>query len=369
VATEKQLVVNPAFFTAIKQHLKGIRHVEVLPKRGEFHNEFSMFRYDVILHIGEGTPPTQDVSWLDWRNEKPSPDTIRRLLETEAPTQLGITHIANRRILAERCLLAQLEKSTGSETAADLRQALMQCADPGIDPEDLWLLSETLPYSLEVSWAEARPDGSYDVVFRHQSPETSATVVPFPQPTSVPPDWDEYANKPVQQRLTELLIPQLRKHLKERLPGHMIPAKFMILADLPLTPNGKVDRRALPVPTQTRPDLEKTYVAPRTAIEKTLAEIWAEVLGLERVGIHDNFFDSGGHSLLATQIVSRIKLAIQAEFPLRSVFEFPTIAELAELVVAQQLEQVESDDLDTILAAVDELSDEEAALLLSVDGE
>ncbi len=127
----------------------------------------------------------------------------------------------------------------------------------------------------------------------------------------------------------------LRQFLKERLPEYMVPAAFVFLDALPLTPNGKVDRRALPAPDLAQ-QLEKSFVAPRTPIEQTLAGIWAEVLGVEQVGIYDSFFELGGHSLLATQLVSRVRAAFQVELPLRKLFEATTVATLAECIQALQ---------------------------------
>jgi len=124
-------------------------------------------------------------------------------------------------------------------------------------------------------------------------------------------------------------VTDLREHLQDRLPGYMIPEAFVMLEALPLLPNGKVDRRALPVPDHTRPELESAFVAARSAAEQRLGEIWCQVLGVERVGVHDNFFELGGHSLLATKVVSRIRAVFGAELPLRRVFESPTISELA----------------------------------------
>ncbi|MBD2559797.1 MULTISPECIES: non-ribosomal peptide synthetase [Nostoc] len=123
---------------------------------------------------------------------------------------------------------------------------------------------------------------------------------------------------------------ELRNYLKGRMPNYMVPTAFVMLEALPLTPNGKVDRRSLPAPDTVRPELNEGFVAPRTPVEDLLAGIWSQVLSLERVGIHDNFFDLGGHSLLATQVMSRLYKAFQIELPLRYLFESPTIARLAE---------------------------------------
>jgi len=130
----------------------------------------------------------------------------------------------------------------------------------------------------------------------------------------------------------------LRDFLKEKLPDYMVPSAFVLLEALPLTPNGKVDRRALPAPDTTRPELESTFVAPRTPVEEVLAGIWAQVLALQQVSINDNFFDLGGHSLLATQLISRVGDTFRVELPLRCLFEAPTVAELAASIETMRRE-------------------------------
>jgi amino acid adenylation domain-containing protein len=131
-------------------------------------------------------------------------------------------------------------------------------------------------------------------------------------------------------------VTQLHRFLTEKLPAYMVPAVFMMLEALPLTPNGKVNLQALPLPEQTRPRLEETFMAPRSPLEKTLAGIWAQVLKLDRVGINDNFFQLGGHSLLATQVISRIRHRCRVELPLRSIFEKPTVQGLAAIIEQNQ---------------------------------
>jgi acyl carrier protein len=142
----------------------------------------------------------------------------------------------------------------------------------------------------------------------------------------------------------------LRSRLAQSLPDYMIPAHFMQLEQLPLTPNGKIDRKALPAPDMTRSEVG--YVAPRNKIEEQLAAIWADVLKLDRVGIHDNFFELGGHSLLATQLITRLQSRYPVELPLRSLFETPTIAHLASLIEEKMIEKL------------DTMSEEEAAQLV-----
>ena len=128
---------------------------------------------------------------------------------------------------------------------------------------------------------------------------------------------------------------ELRAYLKARLPAYMVPAAYVELARLPLTANGKVDRSHLPVPVWER-HTEQRYVAPRTPVEQTLVGIWAELLGVQKVGVHDDFFDLGGHSLLATQLMSRVRDALQVELPLRSLFNGPTVAGLADELAGSQ---------------------------------
>jgi Phosphopantetheine attachment site len=154
-----------------------------------------------------------------------------------------------------------------------------------------------------------------------------------------------------------------------------ITSGFVALDQLPHTPNGKLDRRALPAPSQGRPLGKTVLVAPRTLIEAALAQLWANLLGLEQVGIDDNFFALGGHFLLATQVISRVRSAFQVELPLRTLFEAPTVAGLACAVTQNQhartdssmsiTESINRGDVERLLARLDQLSDTEADALLS----
>jgi len=162
----------------------------------------------------------------------------------------------------------------------------------------------------------------------------------------------------------EALTEELRNSLQVTLPDYMIPASFIFLDELPLTPNGKVDRKALPEPDRTRPDIAESYVAPRNPIEQVLTGIWADVLGIEKVGVHDSFFDLGGHSILVTQLVARVRDTLQVEIPLRTLFETPTVAGLTELLLNDPEKKTQVEKTAELLVQVSGLSDEEAERLL-----
>jgi amino acid adenylation domain-containing protein/thioester reductase-like protein len=134
------------------------------------------------------------------------------------------------------------------------------------------------------------------------------------------------------QNLHSALISELRSVCLQKLPEYMLPSAFVFLKTLPLTPNGKIDRQALLALEHTRPELEQTYIAPRTPLEKQLAEIWTNLLALQQVGIHDNFFELGGHSLLITQLLAKVRNTWKVELPLREFFDAPTIADLAKSI-------------------------------------
>jgi len=159
------------------------------------------------------------------------------------------------------------------------------------------------------------------------------------------------ADSPGQTTLVAYVVPdtglplkteELRSFVKEKLPDYMVPAFFVLLERIPLTQNGKIDKRALPLPEQALADSADAFVAPRNETEKDLAAMWSELLGRDQIGVFDSFFELGGHSLLATQVIYRVRDIFQVRLSLRSFFEKPTVAALAELVAGAPKESPES---------------------------
>jgi acyl carrier protein len=179
---------------------------------------------------------------------------------------------------------------------------------------------------------------------------------------------------PGQKRLVAYFVPtrhpaptvtSLRKWLAEKLPAYMIPSAFVCLDALPVVGIGKVNRQALPDPGESRPNLDTPFSFPRSLVEELLAQIWARVLALDRVGIYDNFFDLGGHSLAATRVISQVIKKFQLEIPLQALFAAPTVAEMAAVIEMQQGNKISQTDLERMLAEVESLSDSEARRLIA----
>ncbi len=335
MSQEEELLIAPEFFLEVKQHLPSISDVEIQLKRGHYHNEVTLFRYDVILHFGSSPRANGGLESWDWQQKKLTLPALQDHLEQNQPSLLHVRAIPNERLQRELKVLEWLDCNDQPATVSELREAVEAASlEPGVEPENLWKLGELLSYSVEITWSDPTRLGSCDAIFRRRD---NGQIADSPtlragRGTGSAKPWISYANRPLQGSRAWNLIPSLRDYLKGTMPEYMLPSDYILLDAMPLTPNGKLDRKALPAPDSGRPDLEVAYVPPRTPVEVVMARLWAEVLGVERVGIHDNFFELGGHSLLATQIISRLRRVFDLELPLRSLFEAPTVAFLAGCV-------------------------------------
>jgi amino acid adenylation domain-containing protein len=345
VRNEDELVVDPEFFYGLQQQLPDIARVEVKFRRGRRRNETTQFHYDVFLHLQPDDTQVAEPEWQNWQEDQLTLETVRQVLATSQPAIYAIQGIPNARIQQEVRIPAIL-KGSQVATVADLLAALEQLPN-GVDPEDLWAIAETLPYTVDLRWSVAAKEGCLEAVFVRKDLEGQMMAI-APTVKSALQTWDTYTNSPARkQPVDQSIIPKLRQFLQERLPDYMIPNTFMVLDSMPLNPSGKVDRKALPAPDMVRLDLASTYVAPRDPVEEQVADIWAQILRLEQIGIHDNFFELGGHSLLGTQIISRLSKAFEVKLPLRTLFEVPTVAGLAKRIETIRW-AVQTPQLDTV---------------------
>lgn len=163
-------------------------------------------------------------------------------------------------------------------------------------------------------------------------------------------------------------VSSVRRSLLEKLPAYMIPSHFVFLDALRVLPTGKVNRRALPAPDRIHPGLDSAYVQPRSQTEGSVAGIWQEVLHLDEVGIHDNFFDLGGHSLAASRVISRVVQKFQLELPVKALFESPTVAEMAAIITRHQNDKAGEAELARMLSEVEAMTEAEAHKQLEKTG-
>ncbi len=320
VGSEHELLVDPGLF----RRLAGVTSVDVRLKRGSHGTELERFRYDVVLRVGGEPPQPLGIPSRTWSG---TVEQFREWLDGERPDIATVCDIPNARVADDlRAAAVLADPVAAPATVGDLAKVLVP---HGIDPEELAGVAEELGYRVGLRFAASGP-GLFDLT-------VGTGELPAEPPLSEERvDWSRYANFCLRDRWEAEVVPALQAHLAERLPGHMVPARFVVLDRLPLNRSGKVDHGTLPPPTSARAD-DTTFVAPGTETERLLASIWAEVLGLERVGVTDDFFALGGDSLRSVQVVGRAR-AEGLELTARGMFEHPTIAELAG--VAQRAEAV-----------------------------
>ena len=326
------------------------------------------FRYNLILYVEPQIQPDQNIPWLDWVKEKLTLGLLRQRL-ADQPEALGIVGVPNARVLPEFRAAASLAKGGQPTTTIALRHAIETMRENAFHPEAFWALEDDLPYSVDITWSRTGAE-FFDVLLKRRSLNgCRRSPASLPEKIMTPLPWRSYAHNPIEVKLNQTFRSSLRSLVGKKLPSYMMPSAFVFIDSLPRSPNGKVDRNALPAPELTGFELEQNFTAPQTSIEKVLTQIWAELLGLEQVGIHANFFDLGGHSLLATQVMSRLQGEFRVELPLGTFFEQPTIASLALVIAEIQIAKADQTEVLRILAEVESLSEDEAQRLIAPNSE
>ena len=316
--SEEELAVDPALFREISQRWPRVGRANVEPKAGQYDNELSRFRYDVTLKIEAKERVVEPDRWVLWDEGQRWREEIVHFMEEQPGHSVGLRALRDLRVAPAVAAVQLLHATDSPSNVRELRLACAAAA--GEDPDQIFQLARHI--GTQLHWRGFNSEGAYDLIF---NPQWQAQKAEKELPTAY---YRQFGNEPALPAEDAKLVPDLQEYLRRSLPDYMVPSRLVVMSSWPLTPSGKVDRRALPAPERR----SESYRAPRTPQQEILCSIFAEVLSLERVGIDDDFFALGGHSLMATRLVSKVRSAFGVELPLRTLFESPTVALLAEHV-------------------------------------
>jgi amino acid adenylation domain-containing protein len=325
--TENELVLDPAFFVNLPEVFPSLAAVEVHLKEENTHNELTKYRYDVILHKegGKQNEVAIEPIWEDWDQVNLQLSDLRqRIIETGA---IAWRRIPNARLIKDEAIWQWVQVNDGATTIKELREFIDINLKQAINPSDLYALAKEINCQITISYSPDFPS-YFDACFYPAIEGKRSPIMPIAR-RDAKLSVSTYSIDPLKGRFGKALISQLKETVRE-LPEYMRPASFVLLESFPMTPSGKLDRRALPAPERDLAVAKQSFVQPTTSTQQRLCRIWSDVLNIDSIGVTDDFFYLGGHSLIATKLVSRIREEFNLALPLRTVFEHPTVAGLAE---------------------------------------
>jgi amino acid adenylation domain-containing protein len=320
VLKEEELCFSPEYFYNLQSLYPQITHVQIQWKHSTYINELTLYRYNVVLYIGI----QKEIVEPQWHSFNDA-DSEWILAQLEQGSRLiALRDVPNPRLSKERILHQSLEHNT-AVTVGDLsaaigkedkeRAAVQQLLDlAGAGNFRYNLLVNEDPLKVNIVLERGGSDYFIKDTYAHNGYKGNGL----------------FTNIPLFTNISSLLQKEIRTLMQQRLPEYMVPSELIMLGHMPLTGNGKVDRKFLSEREDRSLANKLKYEAPRTPSEETLAIIWQELLGIDRIGIHDDFFELGGHSLLATRAVSAVRRKLNVELAIKDLFSHPTIARLTE---------------------------------------
>ncbi|MBN3527355.1 non-ribosomal peptide synthetase [Paenibacillus apiarius] len=323
-----ELMLDSGYFLELRQRLPDIKAVEMLYKKGTYHNEMSKFRYDAVLHVGDKAIWEPEASY-DWSSEVETWLQEGYLCKKHPAACFLIKGIPNARVAEEWSFLRWCRQANPMHKLADYRK--QKGDDPqGVDPAAMVQWGGQ-SHNVEMVLSETVREGCLDAVF---TPLGENKLVPFPH-FDATKAAQRMSSVPLQQEVEKKLVAIIRHDIQKRLPDYMIPAQFVVLEQFPLTANGKIERGKLrelrPGKTLEGSASEQAQL-PLSATEQALRGMWLSLLDADQVGMDDNFFEIGGHSLLISQMMFQIKKQFQVHIPLMQLMLEPTLRSIARQI-------------------------------------
>lgn len=324
VLRENELCISPEYFYELQSLHPEISHVEIRWKNNSAVNEMALYRYTVVLYVGIEKQVIEP-AWQAWKGSSHVQEIIARLQEGDGT--IAIEDVPNPRLFKERLLNNALH----SNAVSNVGNLVKAIEKEDLESTEIWnMLSLATAngyyYSLLLNEDPLKIN-----LLLERDPSQHFVKTVFRQ-ASDPKKDRSHTNIPLFSEITSLVQKDLISSLENKLPDFMIPAEFFALNQLPLTTNGKVDRKFLSERKDREIASSITYKAPGNDVEKALVKIWQDLIGVERIGIHDNFFHLGGHSLLAIRIISAMRAQMNEEISLKDLVMYPTVAELSRQI-------------------------------------
>ncbi|KAL3488325.1 putative nonribosomal peptide synthase [Aspergillus germanicus] len=355
-AAETELLVDPAFFTSLAcQFPDRVEHVEVLPKLMSATNELSGYRYSAVVYMKHATTPPRTIyqvdesQWIDYRRRSlNSRSLLEHLQQSHDSPIIAVENIPHRRTILETYIVDALEEPIPKDTQShwQIRHRNRAAQSSALLPGDLVSIANQAGFQVNISWARQNSQrGAFDAIFHRLRPNCVQQRVLFNFPADHQrQDMGSFTNNPIQGQQDQQCISELTEYLNAQLPAYMVPRTITVLDQLPLTDRGKVDRQALrqriirqePVATELQPRFDRETVDYSTGTERTICNVFAEVLGLQYVHRESSFFSLGGHSLLVPRLASQLSKCLDCTVTVRDAFDCPTPARLADRLLSKQ---------------------------------
>lgn len=334
---ENELLLSPAFFLALKNRYPEISNIQIEWKRGKYLNEMTKYRYNVVLEINSKPIELPKMIPFNWENDKV--DELERLSEVlDGENQwVNIKGIYNKRNQKDIDFLAAIADSTlHLKSIRQLEKYIDRRSDEGnlIDVEEIYSLAEEKGYSVKIFPSKQNARLYFDVVCFNDNDYKNKVLNYFDSIDEIQKvnSIYELSNNPVNHTISQELITNVKAFVKQKLPEYMQPSLYMLIDRVPVNNNGKIDNTKLISPVCSERDVDSFYQAPKTLNQTIIHQVWAEILGIDKISIKDDFFSIGGNSLLTTRLIAKVRSIFGLDIPISEFFETPTIEALCGFI-------------------------------------